>query len=117
MMEYMRDGGWGMWAILIAAIATVAVTAMRPKEKRVAALMGGCIAVLMAGMLGMATGMVAVSQKYVNFPDKVDAIAGGLGELANNGTFAGFLTAGLGLAALVLSFINKDASKDAKAAA
>lgn len=113
MMSYMRDGGWGMWAILIAAIASVAITVMRPKERRVAALMGGCIAVLIAGMLGMATGMVAVSNKYTNFPDKTDAIAGGLGELANNGTFAGGLAAALGLAALVLSFMN---GKEAKSA-
>ena len=107
MMDYFRDGGWGMWAILIAAIATVAVTFTRPKEKRVGALMGGCIAVLMAGMIGMATGMVAVSRGYQKCPDKADAIAQGLGELANNGTFAGVLVAVLGLAALVLSFGNK----------
>jgi hypothetical protein len=109
MMEYMRDGGWGMWGILIAAIATVAVTATRPKERRVAALMGGCIAVLMMGMLGMATGMVAVSHGYQKFPDKVEALAVGLGELSNNGTFAGGLVALLGIAAIVLSFMNKGA--------
>lgn len=109
MMDYMREGGWGMWAILITAIATVAITVTRPKEKRVGALMGGCIAVLMGGMLGMATGMVAVSGNYQKFPDKTDAVAAGLGELANNGTFAGMLVAALGLAALVLSFMNKEA--------
>lgn len=109
MMEFMRDGGWGMWAILIAAVATVAITVTRPKDKRVAALMGGCIAVLMGGMLGMATGMVAVSRNYQKFPDKVDAIAQGLSELSNNGTFAGVLVAVFGLAALALSFVGKEA--------
>lgn len=108
MMEYMRDGGWGMWAILIAAIATVAITVTRPKDKRVAALMGGCIAVLMSGMLGMATGLIAVSSNADKFPDKVDAIRVGLGELANNGTFAGGLVALLGAAAIVLSFTTKE---------
>lgn len=109
MMDYMREGGWGMWAILIAAIATVAITATRPKDKRVGALMGGCIAVLMAGMLGMATGLVAVSNHANKFPDQVEAIRIGLGELANNGTFAGALVALLGLAAIALSFTNKEA--------
>ncbi len=104
MMEYFRDGGWGMWGILIAAIATVAVTFLRPKEKRVGSLMGGCIAVLMAGMMGMATGMEAVSAQYGKFPDKVEALGMGLGELANNGTFAATLAGLLGLVALVLSF-------------
>lgn len=109
MMDYMREGGWGMWAILITAIATIAITVTRPKEKRVGALLGGCVALLMSGMLGMATGMVAVSHNYAKFPDKVDAVAAGLGELANNGTFAGALVAVLGIAALVLSFTNKEA--------
>jgi len=107
MIEFMRDGGWGMWAILIAGIATVAITVTRSPDRRVAALTGGCIAVLMAGMLGMATGMVAVSRGYLKFPDKVDAVAQGLGELSNNGTFAAMIVAGLGLAAMVLSFKNK----------
>jgi hypothetical protein len=109
MMDYFREGGWGMWAILITAIATLAITVMRPKEKRVGALVGGCIALLMGGMLGMATGMVAVSRNYAKFPDKTDAVAAGLGELANNGTFAGSLVALFGLAALVLSFMSKEA--------
>lgn len=117
MMEYMRDGGWGMWGILITAIATVAITATRSKEKRVSALMGGCIAVLTMGMLGMATGMVAVSHGYQKFPDKVEALAVGLGELSNNGTFAGGIVVVLGLAALVLSFLNKDAKAEAKSGA
>ncbi len=112
MMDYFRDGGWGMWAILIAAIATVAVTFLRAKEKRVGTLMGGCIAVLMAGMMGMATGMEAVSAHYVKFPDKVEALGQGLGELANNGTFAALVTAALGLAALAMSF-QKSAPKTA----
>lgn len=116
MMDYMREGGWGMWAILITAIAAAAIAATRPKEKRVGALMGGCIAVLMQGMLGMATGMVAVSHNYAKFPEKVDAVAAGLGELANNGTFAGAVVLVLGLWALVLSFLNKDASKEPRPA-
>ena len=102
-----------MWGILIAAIATVAVTFLRPKEKRVGTLMGGCIAVLMMGMMGMATGMEAVSVGYAKFPDKVDAVAQGLGELANNGTFAAILVTVLGLLAVVLGFQNKGEPKAA----
>ncbi|MEZ4298574.1 MAG: hypothetical protein R3B70_26720 [Polyangiaceae bacterium] len=100
---------------MIAAIATVAITFTRPKDKRVSALMGGCIAVLMSGMLGMATGLVAVSHNADKFPDKLEAIRIGLGELANNGTFAATLTGFLGLAALVLSFTSKPSKSETPA--
>ncbi len=115
MMDYMRDGGWGMWGILIVAIGCVAMTFLRSKEKRVGVLLGGCVAVLTMGMLGMATGMAAVSRNVQKFPDKVEAIAVGLGELANNGTFAGTLVLVLGAAALVLGALSKGQAKNVTA--
>ena len=102
-MDYMREGGWGMWALLITALFVTGWAAAGPKEARSRALSIGCMVVLMEGMLGMATGMMVVSRKYELFADKSAAIAGGLGELANNGTFAAVLFTLLGIGALLTS--------------
>lgn len=101
MMEYMAEGGWGMWLMLISTIAVAVIAAMRGKKARPPILLAGCILVIIESILGMATGMVAVSQKYDKFPDKLDAVATGLGELSNNGTFGAALALALGIAAVV----------------
>ena len=100
-MDYMREGGWGMWAMLITALFVAGWAAARPNAARSRVLGKGAVVILMQGMLGMATGMMAVSRHYEMFPDKNAAIAGGLGELANNGTFAAILFTLLGVASLV----------------
>ena len=100
-MDYMRSGGFGMWLMLITAIGVGALAAIRDRSARPFVLGVGCLVILMQGMLGMATGMLAVSSKYDRFPDRTAAIAEGLGELANNGTFACILFTLLGVAALV----------------
>ena len=100
-MDYMRNGGMGMWLMLITALIVAGLAATRPREARSGVLAKGCVVILMQGMLGMATGMMAVSAKYDRFPDKTAAIAEGLGELANNGTFSAILFTLLGIAALV----------------
>jgi hypothetical protein len=99
-MNYMREGGWAMWAMLITALFVAGWAAARPKEARSRALAKGSVVILMEGMLGMATGMIAVSSKYELFPDKTAAVAQGLGELANNGTFAAVLFTVVGVASL-----------------
>jgi hypothetical protein len=101
MMDFMRDGGASMWLLLASAIATVVVAATRPAPRRPVVLLSGCILVLAEGLFGMAAGMKAVAANYARFPEPVAAIAEGLGELANNGVFAGALALLLGIAALV----------------
>jgi hypothetical protein len=104
MLEYFRDGGWGMWAILVTGIVTAALakTKKGPGVHRV--LFAGAIVTIAEGMLGMATGMGAV-QRYVTSQPASDElakiVAQGLGELANNGTFSFLIAALLGLAGYV----------------
>jgi hypothetical protein len=88
-----------MWLILFVAVGSAAIALVRGPRMRPVVLLAGCIGTLIAGMAGMATGLWAVSAKYVLFPDKVEAIAAGLGELANNGVFAAVLAWLLGMAA------------------
>jgi hypothetical protein len=101
MLSFMRDGGVNMWALLVAAIATVVVAASRPKKDRSTVLLAGTILALVLGLFGMAAGMKAVAANYTRFPEPLAAIAEGLQELANNGVFGGAIALALGVAALV----------------
>src|SRR5262245_48661561 len=101
MMDYMREGGWAMWAMVICAIAVVVLAIFRGPNARPRVLLAGCILAIIQGMLGMATGMEAVASHYDRFSDKTGAVAEGLGELANNGTLGGGLALAFGLAALI----------------
>ncbi|MBI2898470.1 MAG: hypothetical protein HYY06_33270 [Deltaproteobacteria bacterium] len=100
-MNYMRDGGITMWILLVAAIGTAIFAATRPRSERPGILLGGTVASLLLGLLGVSLGLLAVSKHYAQFPDKVAAIGLGLGELSNNGTFAVLLAALLGIASIV----------------
>jgi hypothetical protein len=101
MMEFMAEGGWGMWLMVISAIAVAVIAAMRGAKVRPQILLAGCILVIIESILGMATGMVAVSRNYDKFPDKLDAVATGLRELSNNGTLGAPLALALGIASIV----------------
>jgi hypothetical protein len=104
-MNYMHEGGYAMWLMLVSAIAIAIYGATRPKERRHGVFVAGVLALLTQGMLGMATGMEAVAghiaERGAEYPDKGAVVAMGLGELANNGTFAVFFAALFGIAALV----------------
>jgi len=100
MMDYFRDGGWSMWALLITFFFSAGLAAARPKVMRSGILGKGAVIVLALGMLGLATGMKAVSAHFGSYPDKAEAIGIGLGELANNGTFSFILFTILGVASL-----------------
>jgi hypothetical protein len=101
MLEFMREGGMAMWFTLIAAIAVAVIAVTRKAEKRPMILGVGSLFCVISGMVGMATGMMAVSAKYSLFEDKVAAVAVGLGELSHNGLLGGVLALVLGLAALI----------------
>ena len=102
MMNFFRDGGFNMWILLAAAIATCVVAATRPREARPGVFVVGVITSLIFGLLGISTGLVAVATHYHQFPgDPLANLATGLRELSNNGTFAATLAMFQGLAALV----------------
>lgn len=101
MMQYMREGGMSMWAILVTAALAVALAAVKPAPSRPSILVTGTIATLVQGVMGMALGLLMVSRHYQRFPNPLEAIGTGIGEASHNGTFAGALAAILGVAALV----------------
>ncbi len=103
MLDFMQAGGMNMWLMVATAIATAAVASTRKAPLRASWLFGGLVVVLIEGMLGLSTGLVAVSNHFGQFPDKVEALGVGLGELANNGILAVILAVLLGAAALATS--------------
>lgn len=100
-MDYFRDGGFTMWLLVVVALGTAGYAFGRDAAARPRVLFRGAVAVLAMGLFGISAGMEAVSQHYDRFPDKTAAIAQGLGELANNGTFAMLLFVALAIAGLV----------------
>jgi uncharacterized membrane protein YhfC len=101
MTTYFQDGGYAMWLILIIALGSTAVAVASKAERRSKALWLGSYGSLVAGVFGMSAGMVAVSRNISRFADKGAAVAQGLGELSNNGSFAAILAVVLAVAALI----------------
>ena len=103
MVEYFRNGGFVMWVMLIAAIASAGIAATRSKQQRAKVLVVGSVTSIALGLLGISFGMMAVSRYAARVGDKMSAslVAEGLGELSNNGTFAVLLAAMLALGAFL----------------
>jgi hypothetical protein len=103
MFEYMRDGGWNMWLMLMIACATTGYAFSRQSHHRRGIFLTGCLAVLTSGILGMSSGMIMVTK---NVPKEatqhaMTMLLEGLRELSNNGTFAATLIILLGVGALL----------------
>jgi hypothetical protein len=100
-MEFMRNGGVNMWAMVVAFLAVLALGLRAKAEKRERIFDRGAVSILMLGMLGMAAGMIATS-KAGSLPSEsagqITAI--GLGELANNGVLAAVLFVALQITSL-----------------
>ena len=101
MMNYMHEGGFNMWLLLAVGVGSAVLAFARPKDARAGILMAGSWLCLVFGILGLALGMEAVSAHFGRFDDPVAAIGQGLGELANNGSFAAILAVLLGIGSLV----------------
>lgn len=110
MMQYMCEGGGNMWGLLVVAIASFVIAFLKPAKDRPGVFGTGAIVLIAGGMFGMALGLDAVSRNYARFPDHIEAIGAGLGELSHNGTFAAVLALLLGLAALVTKRFAKAAA-------
>jgi hypothetical protein len=102
MFQFMRNGGFMMWVMLIVAIGAAVVAVARDRRERSTVLFAGAFLSLLLGVLGMSLGLVAVSTHFPGPAREHPAIiAAGLGELANDGTFGASLAGLLGIAALL----------------
>jgi hypothetical protein len=98
-MEFMRNGGVNMWAMVVAFLAILVLGLRAKAERREKIFDRGAVSILMLGMLGMAAGMIATS-KAGSLPSETagQITAIGLGELANNGVLAAVLFVALQIA-------------------
>jgi hypothetical protein len=102
MLNYVREGGYSMLLIILVAIVTAVVAAVRPTGRQREVLFAGAIAALAAGMLGLASGLQAVAAAVPRFANPIEALCVGLRELSYNGVFSAMVAAALALAALVV---------------
>lgn len=102
-MEFMRNGGVNMWAMVVAFLAILVLGLRAKAERREKIFDRGAVSILMLGMLGMATGMIATS-KAGSLPGETagQITATGLGELANNGVLAAVLFVALQIASFTV---------------
>jgi hypothetical protein len=120
MLEFFRDGGWGMYPTLLFGVLMVGVSvkyAVSPEKRFLPLLFGLGIATLSSGGLGFVTGLI-VTAKAVQGEGSMEtgtrAIISlyGLGESLSNVAFAlGFVT----LAALASCFGGVKIAKQATA--
>jgi hypothetical protein len=95
MVEGFRDGGWGMYPILVFGLILIAAAiryAVRPRQRLVPLLFGLGILTLASGALGFVTDLITVAHAIEKNPE-FTARAGfisiiGVGESLNTVAFA-----------------------------
>lgn len=101
MVEFMRNGGVAMWVMLITAFGAGVAALSNGRDHRPRILAAAMGAVVAQALLGMSTGLIAVSRAAESHRDTARLVAAGIGELANNGVLGGALTLCLLVAWLV----------------
>ena len=108
MLDYMRDGGWTMWLMVLTAVFAGIWAYSRPGSAT-RLLARASVVVLMEGMLGLASGLAAVSKHLADAPEPAKLTLVGMGELAHNGTLAAGLFLVLGTSSLVAEQLRSEA--------
>jgi hypothetical protein len=95
MVEHFRDGGWGMFQVLIFGLILLGAAikyAVTPEKRLVPLLMGLGILTMASGGLGFVTGLITTAGAIANNPDFHDRpgliTIVGFGESLNNLAFA-----------------------------
>lgn len=101
MLDYVLEGGWTMGLMIVTALVAFGWAYGRPRS-RARVLRNASVVVLMEGMLGIASGLTAVSKNLAAAPDPARQTLVGLGELAHNGTLSAGLFIVLAVASVVL---------------
>jgi len=99
MMNFMREGGFNMWLLLLFGVGTAALAVARPQRRR-AVLLGGTLLVLASTLFGLATCHYAVAGYFAANPQATaHDLAVGLRESAHNAILGPVLALLLGGAA------------------
>lgn len=91
MLEFMREGGWGMWAVLLVAVGSAVAAVSRRNEGGARTAAAGAIAAVAFGLLGFATGLYNVLRAVGAAPaaEKTEWLVVGLGEAIHNVALSG----------------------------
>lgn len=103
-MEFMREGGFGMWLTLAVFLGGVGLAYARRAQGGERIALGGAIAVLASGLLGMSTGIYATVTYLggVAAAEHSEVLAIGIRESVNNTLFAAALAFVLAIVGVVL---------------
>jgi hypothetical protein len=101
MMNFMRDGGFNMWVLLIVGVGTAALALSRTRERRRGVLIAGAFVALCSTLFGLATCHFAVAGYFAANPQAtVQDLAVGLRESANNAILGPAIALALGAGAV-----------------
>ena len=101
MLNFMHEGGFGMWAILIAAVASLATAVVRRRKGGRAGL-HGALACLALGALSFSTGLYNTVAAATAAANTSEILCIGIRESANNTLFGAALALLLLLASAAL---------------
>ena len=107
-MEFLREGGVGMWLMLGTVLVVSVFAATRRGAARSRTLGAGAAMVLAEGLFSVGINLEAVAANYTKFPNPVEALGTGIGEAANAAWFASLLAVALGAA--FVARVRKDAA-------
>ena len=100
MIEFMREGGFGMWLTLAFFLAGAVASVLRRHRDGERWAYGGAIAVLASGLLGMSTGLYMT---VAHASGDAEILGVGIRESLNNTVFAAVLAFVLAFAGLALA--------------
>ena len=101
MIQYFVEGGYSMILILATALAAPTLALLRKGPARAEVLSQAAVLVLLEGLFGVASNMEAVADYLRAHPEEPDAVAQGIGEAMNAGTFATAVALVLWVAAVI----------------
>jgi hypothetical protein len=88
MIQYFVEGGYSMILILVTALAAPTLALLRKGPARAEILSQAAVLVLLQGLFGVASNMEAVADYLRAHPEEPAAVAQGIGEAMNAGSFA-----------------------------
>lgn len=102
MIEFFREGGFGMWLTLIFFTAALAVAIVRRRTDGVSWALGGAVATLGSSLIGVSTGLYMTVAAAAEAGHSAEILGIGIRESVNNTVFGGILALVLATVAVSL---------------